>query len=943
MSAGQEPLPDEPILRIDTGRHSAFVHALALDEVAGRAYSASEDKTVRVWRIADGRHLDTFRVPIGHRAEGQLYALALSPDGAVLAAAGWTCWDTEGRGCVYLLDAATGAMRGRIAGLPEVIAALRFSPDGTHLAVGLMGKRGLTVYRIADRTAVAEDTDYRDKLLELDFSPGGRLVTSSLDGFARLYDERFRLLGRVNAAFAGRQPFGIRYSPDGARIALGFNDVARVSVLKASDLSVERTLALDVRAGPRNITRVAWSPDGSAIYGAGEPAGSESAAVFRWRLANAAHAQSIRVARGRIGDIAITRDRLVLFASEDPTLGAIDAAGKPRYLLGSGIPPLGKSGGLRVSSDGSVVEIGLGAPASLRRFSVKRQQLERSPFPNEAVSAPLATAPGWKISRWGHDAGPLVNGRRVALEQYERAHVYAFAPDATLLVIGTEWAVRAFDPSGAQRWSVRAQTAVRTLNVSPDGRFVTAALVDGTIHWYSLTRGEPVLSLFLHADGESWVAWTRSGEYSSSPYGDTFVGWHVNRGAERSPDFFRAVQFERELYRPDVLAARLQSPRAFEDDARAGAAGARLLQILPPRVTLTEIQGGVALPERTRRVRVTAESLGLPMSDFAMYVNDIPLTASRDRVLLPAESTRFVRDIDVPLADKDNDVRIEIHNGRSLGVAERYLAGASPAAGPRARGDLYLLTVGANRFPDLSPQLHLSYAARDAQEFARAMRQIGARDFRRTYARTLSDDGPLPTRAAVLDSLQTLSNATGADTVVLFLASHGVSDPAGNYFFVPRDVRRRDLDLLLDGKPVPPDSSLIGWQPLFEALRKVAGRRILIVDTCHARNVTGRMLEHTLVKRSASSRIAFVLASAGDEESQEYAAARHGLFTFALLEGLKGSADADRDGFTRLEEWFAFAAGVVDRLRDRRIGSQTPQLVAPRALRTLPMLAASTK
>ena len=96
------PLPTTPLLRIDTGRHTAFIHALVLDEKSGKAWSASEDKTIRVWRIADGRLLDTFRVPAGLAAEGQLYALALSPDGRTLAAAGWTCWDVERAACIYL-------------------------------------------------------------------------------------------------------------------------------------------------------------------------------------------------------------------------------------------------------------------------------------------------------------------------------------------------------------------------------------------------------------------------------------------------------------------------------------------------------------------------------------------------------------------------------------------------------------------------------------------------------------------------------------------------------------------------------------------------------------------------------------------------------------------------------------------------------------------------
>lgn len=935
-----ERLPDAPLLRVDTERHTAFIHALALDESAGRAYSASEDKTVRVWRIADGRLLDTFRVPIGHRAEGQLYALALSPDRSLLAVGGWTCWDAEDSGCVYLLDAASGALRGRISGVSEVIAALRFSPDGRHLAVGLMGAQGLRVYRVADRLLVAEDRDYRDKLLELDFSAAGHLVTSSLDGFVRLYDARFLLLGRVNAGLAGREPFGVRFSPDGRQIALGFNDVARVSILRATDLIPVVTLVLDSGAVPRNLTRVAWSADGARVYAAGESDAARSAALFRWRVADPTRAQALTVARGRIGDIAVTREHRVLFAADDPALGMLEPSGKARYFLTSGVPRFGAASELRVSSDATLIEIGRAdSAATRRRFSVTRQRLEPIGAGAEATLGPVTHAPGVRIERWGGAEQPLLNGRLLPLEPYERAHVRAFAHDGSLLVVGTEWAVRAFDRSAAPRWTVRTPTVVRALSVSADGRFVVAALGDGTLHWYALATGETLLSLFLHADGENWVAWTPDAHYASSPYGDTFVGWHVNRGPDLAPDFFRAVQFERELYRPEILAARLDKGRPSPHASSAEAAS--LLAIAPPRLTLTGMRPPSGIDAGTRRLRVTGESLGLPMRDLVVYVNDIPLTAARDRALGPAHSARFMRDVEVPLSAGDNVVRVEVSNGRSLGVSERLITADTARPGAAPQGDLYVLTVGANEFPDLSPRLHLSYAARDAQEFARAMRQIGARHFRNTYVRTLSDTGPLPTRAAVLDSLRALTQTTGNDTVVLFLASHGVSDSAGNYYFVPRDVRRGDLDRLLDGHALPPNSSLVGWAPFFDALRNAAGRRLLIVDTCQARNITGRSIEHSLAKRSASSRIGFVLASKGDEKSQEYAAAHHGLFTYALLEGLKGAADADRDGQTRLSEWFTFATGVVERLRDRRVGPQTPQLIAPPSLRALPILAGS--
>ena len=916
FAAQAEPLPGAPLLRIDTGRHTAFIHGLVLDEAAGKAYSASEDKTIRVWRLADGRLLDTFRVPAGLQAEGQLYALALSPDGRTLATAGWTCWDAERQACIYLLDSVTGDLQGRIAGLPEVVATLRFSPDGKHLAAGMMGAAGLAVYRVADRARVAVDGEYRGKLLELDFSPQGRLITSSLDGFLRVYGADFTLAGRVNAGLAGREPFGVRYSPDGRYLAVGYNDVARVSILNAADLSVLRTLKLGGASAPRNLTRVAWNHTSMSVVATGEPIAPQNACVFRWTVTAAGPPLQLPLAHARIGDLAITNDDSVLFAAEDPALGLIDSQGRRRYLLLSGVPDYRTAQQtLRVSRDAASIEIALGPqPQSLRRFSLPRGQLERAAVADPTLLPPTVNAPGWKIKQ-PKDAPLTINGKAPELEPFETPHAYALAPRAGLMVLGTEWALRVFDRAGAQRWTVRMPTVVRAVNVSADEHAIVVVLGDGTIHWYTLD-GTLRASAFFHANGEDWAAWTPHGYYAASPYGDRFVGWQINRGADMKPDFFRAVQFERTLYRPDLLGG------AFAGQAPPSAAP--LIDNAPPRVSVEVLS--VSPATHTRRIRVRAESLGLPMSDVAAYVNDIPITPSANRALRASERQKFTRELDVPIVDSDNTLRIEVSNGHSMGEIEKFVPGETARAAP---GDLYVLAVGANKFTGLDADLALSYSASDAEEFAKALVAARAGQFRRVHTQTLSDNGTLPTRAAVLKALSGLNVATGADTVVVFLASHGLSDKQGNYYFVPRDAKRADIDTLLNDGALPAVSSLVAWQEVSEALRNTAGRRLLIVDTCAARSIFGTVQDFSLLKRSASSRVAFILASKGDEESQEYEPGRHGLFTYGLLEGLK------TQGVVTVADWFASAARTVDQLRDRRIGPQTPQFIAPPSLRAL--------
>lgn len=70
-----------------------------------------------------------------------------------------------------------------------------------------------------------------------------------------------------------------------------------------------------------------------------------------------------------------------------------------------------------------------------------------------------------------------------------------------------------------------------------------------------------------------------------------------------------------------------------------------------------------------------------------------------------------------------------------------------------------------------------------------------------------------------------------------------------------------------------------------------------------------------------------MVAAKSNEQSQEYAPGRHGLFTYALLESLRGDA-ADADGHVTLAEAFNQALPIVEAKRARSV-PQTPQLHAP--------------
>jgi hypothetical protein len=90
LDAAINACPDQrPLLRIETGMHTAQIHRIGVDAACRLLATSSDDKTVRLWSLPDGKLKRVVRLPIGLGDAGKVSATALSPDGRWLAAEGW--------------------------------------------------------------------------------------------------------------------------------------------------------------------------------------------------------------------------------------------------------------------------------------------------------------------------------------------------------------------------------------------------------------------------------------------------------------------------------------------------------------------------------------------------------------------------------------------------------------------------------------------------------------------------------------------------------------------------------------------------------------------------------------------------------------------------------------------------------------------------------------
>jgi uncharacterized caspase-like protein len=110
---------------------------------------------------------------------------------------------------------------------------------------------------------------------------------------------------------------------------------------------------------------------------------------------------------------------------------------------------------------------------------------------------------------------------------------------------------------------------------------------------------------------------------------------------------------------------------------------------------------------------------------------------------------------------------------------------------------------------------------------------------------------------------------------------------------------------------------VVKWSVLQQALQDAQGIRIMFVDTCHSRGAYNQRL----IKDAADANIVVFSATDSATEAQEDANLGHGIFTYALAEGLNGKADLMKKGAVNITALYTF---VYDEVKNLSNDEQIP-------------------
>ncbi|MFO0994152.1 MAG: caspase family protein [Hyphomicrobiales bacterium] len=911
MAADDVPVQG-PMLRIEAGMHTGVVMRVDLSADGKLMVTGSSDKTIRLWSLPDGKLLRTLRVPISPDNGGKVNAVAISPDGSLIAAGGWDAYPTANY--VHIFDSATGQLIRRLGPLGPSIGELAFSADGSRLAVGLMSRGGVKVWTapfdgepLADERYVPEG---QGAVYALSFDAKNRLVTTSEDFNIRLYDDQLHLIAKVKAP-GDAEPKGIAFSPDGMMVAVGHYTTSKVDILDGKTLDL--LYAADTeKANNGSLAAIAWSSDGNTLYAGGTFDIDGTSPILAWGDRGRGAMQVLPGPLNTILDLTPVPGGGVAFAAADPAFGIVEPDGSLMPLQNGQEGYHGpitadmrtKRGGHFWSApDATGVWFGLKLGSEQPwRFDVKRLAFEAmAERPADYIEPNIDRLP---IESWINDF-PTLNAQVLALETYERARSLAIAPDGQSFVLGAEWGLYRFDAKGQKMWRVQVPGTTWGVNLSADGRFIVAAFGDGTIRWFRASDGTELLAFFIHVPDKTWIAWTPSGYYAASPGGEDLIGWHVNgKSWDDTPDFFPASRFRQRFYRPDIVQLVLETGDEANAIAQANTAADRRTEegsidsLLPPVIEVIADPRGVAVAdnELVLKYRLRSPS-GRPITRVEARIDG---QLSQARSFTPAESDYPVDQdltIDIPIPSRNSTISLIAFSDDQASVPSSVPIKwtGNSTQGPKPK--LFALLVGVSDYDD--DQLKLRYAAKDAADLEAALKEQEGRYFDSVNTVLLLDHRASENKIEVeLSRLR--KKASPTDYVLVFMAGHGVTDAQGGFHFLPADASLEEDELAA--------TSLSGIV-IRESLRTIQAKVLLFMDACHAGNGIegggqGRadMTGFANDLSQDSNGIVMFASSTGRQVSFEDSRWQNGAFTDALIATLKDPEAYGKDGLLSTSE-----------------------------------------
>lgn len=238
---------------------------------------------------------------------------------------------------------------------------------------------------------------------------------------------------------------------------------------------------------------------------------------------------------------------------------------------------------------------------------------------------------------------------------------------------------------------------------------------------------------------------------------------------------------------------------------------------------------------------------------------------------------------------------------------------------------LYLITIGINKYKN--SKYSLNYAEADANGVEKAIREKSGTLFKEVIPYTIRNDRAV--KGNILATFEDVKKkALQQDVLMVYYAGHGVmtdiAGTSGEFYIVPHDV------IQLYGREDLLKEKAISATQLKDYAEKInAQKQVFILDACQSAGALesvaarGAAEEKAIAQLARSTGTFWITATGSNQFATEFEKLGHGVFTYSLLEGINGAADANGDKKLTVRELSTFIENKVPELSEKYKG--TPQ------------------